>query len=83
MKYLSGVRNKEKVWDSDFLKSLDIFLEWLAENPFTFFNVSKTIRRVAITRFPSNAYYSINNIFITIHVIMHQHKNPEEWQMRI
>ncbi len=67
----------------EFLISLDNSFEGLAGNPYTCFNVSKTIRRVAITRFPYNVYYSIEVDIIAIHVIMHQHQNPEEWQMRI
>ena len=67
----------------EFLLSFDDSLDLLAKNPYAYFNVTRTIRRIAITRFPYTAYYSIDLNTITIHVIMHQHRDPEEWQMRI
>ena len=67
----------------EFLLSFDDSLDLLAKNPFAYFNVTRTIRRIAITKFPYTAYYSIDLNNITIHVIMHQHRDPEEWQMRI
>ena len=67
----------------EFLLSFDDSLDLLAKNPIAYFNVTRTIRRIAITRFPYTAYYSIDLNTITIHVIMHQHRDPEEWQMRI
>ena len=44
----------------EFLLSFDDSLDLLAKNPFAYFNVTRTIRRIAITRFPYTAYYSID-----------------------
>ncbi len=66
----------------EFLMSFESSLNLLAENPFAFFNVTKTVRRIAVKRFPYNVYYSVVDKTLTIHLIMHQHKNPQEWQMR-
>ncbi len=66
-----------------FLISFNDSLEVLAQTPHANFNVTKSIRRMAITKFPYNAYYAIAENAVHIHVIMHQHKNPEQWQVRI
>lgn len=66
----------------EFLISFDDSLQVLAQNPFAYFNVTKTIQRIAIASFPYNAYYTIKENVVYIHVVMHQYKNPEELQMR-
>lgn len=66
----------------EFLISFNNSLEVLDQNPHANFNITKNIRRIAITKFPYNAYYTIAKSAVQIHVVMHQHKNPEQWQVR-
>jgi len=83
MKYLKWYENQREGLGFEFLISFDDSLHSLAKNPFAYFNVTKTVRRIAITRFPYNAYYTTTKNVVHIHVVMHQHKDPEEWQVRI
>jgi hypothetical protein len=36
-----------------------------------------------IARFYYNIFYTINTFTVYIHVVMYQHKDPEEWQKRL
>lgn len=67
----------------EFILSTDQCINTIQSNPFFAFNVTDSVRRAVIPRFPYNVYYTIENETIFIHVIMHQFRNPEEWQMKI
>lgn len=67
----------------EFLSELEQCIFSLQNNPFAYFNVTGRVRRIPIARFPYNVYYSIKSNTVYVHVIMHQHKNPEEWQRRL
>ena len=67
----------------EFLVSTDQCINTIQSNPHFSFNVTDTVRRAVIPRFPYNIYYTIEGDFIFIHVIMHQFRNPDIWQTRI
>lgn len=46
------------------------------------FNVGDGYRRAHINRFPYNVYFSIDGNKAIILAILHQHRDPEEWQKR-
>jgi toxin ParE1/3/4 len=67
----------------EFLISLDECVTIIQANPLFSFNVSDTVRRATLSRFPYAVYYTIENNTVYIHVIMHQFRDPDEWQKRI
>lgn len=67
----------------EFILSTDQCINTIQSNPSFAFNVTDSVRRAVIPRFPYNVYYTIGNESIFIHVIMHQFRDPEEWQIRI
>ena len=67
----------------EFILSTDQCINKILSNPFFAFNVTDSVRRAVIPRFPYTVYYTIENENIFIHVIMHQFRDPEEWQVRI
>lgn len=67
----------------EFLLSVEECINTILLNPFFSFNVTSLVRRAVIPRFPYNIYYTIEDDIIFIHVIMHQFRDPEAWQMKI
>ena len=84
---ISGIyewyESKRKNLGVEFIIELDKCIDKISANPNFAFNVLPNIKRVAIHRFPYNIYYNIENHTVTIFVIMHQYRNPENWQLRI
>jgi len=67
----------------EFLTELEQCIYSLEKSPFAYYNVSEKVRRITIARFPYNIYYTIDTFTVYIHVVMHQHKDPAEWQTRL
>jgi len=67
----------------EFLNEIEQCIFSLQENPLAYYNVTDKVRRITIARFPYNVYYTVHTNTVYIHVIMHQHKDPEEWQKRL
>jgi toxin ParE1/3/4 len=67
----------------EFLLMFEECIAAIERNPFHTFNVTRRVRRIAVPRFPYNIYYTVRMNKVFIHVIMHQYRNPEEWQKRI
>ena len=67
----------------EFLLNADECINVILSNPFFSFNVTGYVRRAVIPRFPYNIYYTVEKEIIFIHVIMHQFRDPEIWQIRI
>ena len=75
--------SKRKNLGTEFIIELDRCIDKISANPNFAYNVLPNVKRAAIHRFPYNIYYSIENATVYIFVIMHQYRNPENWQLRI
>lgn len=67
----------------EFLISLDECITIIQSNPSFAFNVTDNVRRATLSRFPYAVYYTMESETVYVHVIMHQFRDPEEWQKRI
>lgn len=65
-----------------FLENYIQVLQNIQRNAQYCFNVGNGYRRANINRFPYNVYFSIEGNKAIILAIMHQHRDPEEWQKR-
>jgi plasmid stabilization system protein ParE len=79
-KYYEGLREG---LGFEFMLSFDSSMNSIANNPKAYFNINNQIRRIIIPRFPYAAFFSIAENAVHVHLIMHQHRSPEEWQKRI
>lgn len=66
-----------------FLNNYFETLQRIERNAQYCFNVEEGYRRAHINRFPFNVYFSIKGNKAIILAVLHQHRDPEEWQKRI
>jgi toxin ParE1/3/4 len=70
-----------KVADA-FFKRINISLEDIKQNPFTFPIAYKEVRKYLVRKFPFVIYYQIDNSAIKVVAIFHTSRNPEIWNER-
>ena len=70
-----------KVADT-FFKKINISLEDIKQDPFTFPIVYKEVRKYLVHKFPFIIYYQIVNSTIKVIAIFHTSRNPEIWNER-
>jgi plasmid stabilization system protein ParE len=66
-----------------FLHDLDYTISRIKRNPEYCFNIGEGIKRATLYRFPFYVIYTIHKKEVRIQTIIHQHRDPEEWQKRI
>ncbi|WP_010419538.1 type II toxin-antitoxin system RelE/ParE family toxin [Anaerophaga thermohalophila] len=65
-----------------FFKRINISLEDIKQNPFTFPIAHKEVRKYLVRKFPFVIYYQIDNSTIKVVAIFHTSRNPEIWNER-
>lgn len=66
----------------NFIEELDNLLQRIEEHPLGFQKVYGELRRAFLRRFPYALYFLIDDSTIAIKGVLHQRKNPNEWQSR-
>lgn len=67
---------------SDFLDELDHVLSVVLENPHIGVVFNTPFRRILLQRFPFAVFYLVDNDFIRVVAIAHQHRKPGYWKSR-
>ena len=65
-----------------FIEELDSLFHRIEERPLTFQKIYGKVRRALTRRFPYAVYFLIDGDTIIINAVLHQRKNPNEWQRR-
>lgn len=65
-----------------FAEDLDKTFQKLKRNARFCFNIENGIRRASLTKFPYFIIFTIEGNNVIVHTIIHQHRDPEEWQKR-
>ena len=71
-----------KVADA-FFKRVNLSLENIKQNPFSYPEVYKEIRKYVVKKFPFVIYYLIEDYSIKVIALFHTSRNPEIWNERI
>jgi plasmid stabilization system protein ParE len=66
-----------------FAEDLDKTFKKLKRNARFCFNIENGIRRASLIKFPYYIIFTIEDNNVIVHTIIHQHRDPEEWQKRI
>ena len=66
-----------------FLREVKNSLARIAENAELYAKVRGSVRRVAVHRFPYSAYYRINGDIVEVFAVIHDRRDPINWQNRI
>ena len=66
-----------------FFKTISLSLENVKQNPFSFPEIHKNVRKYAIKKFPFVIYYQVIESVIRIIAIFHTSRNPEIWNDRV
>ncbi len=75
-------KDSPKVADT-FFNEINISIEKIKQNPFSFSKVYNNIRKYVIKKFPFVIYYKVENYTIRVIAIFHTSRNPEIWNERI
>jgi hypothetical protein len=65
-----------------FIKEFDKYLEIVKKYPQSFPIYTSKARKTALSIFPYNIIYSIEEDEILIYAVAHQHRSPEYWLSR-
>lgn len=66
-----------------FLREVKSSLARIAENAELYAKVRGEVRRAAVNRFPYSAYYHINGNVVEVFAVIHDRRDPINWQNRI
>ena len=80
---LSWYNLQNKKLSTQFLDEVEKVLRTLAENPFLFVTIHKSIKRALLKRFPYGIYYIIEDSSVIVFAILHGRSNPKRWIKRI
>lgn len=65
-----------------FFKRINISLEFVRQNPYSFPIVHKDVRKYTVKKFPFVIYYNIVDSVIRVIAVFHTSRNPEIWNDR-
>jgi plasmid stabilization system protein ParE len=65
-----------------FLTELDGIVERARAMPGQFPEIGRSLRRALLRRFPYSVYFLDRGDAVIVFAVLHQHRNPAEWQRR-
>lgn len=74
-------RESQKVADA-FFRRINLSFEKIKQNPYSFPNAYKNVRKFVVKKFPFVIYYQVIDSVIRIIAIFHTSRNPEIWNER-
>jgi plasmid stabilization system protein ParE len=67
---------------SEFLESLEVCLDRIAQNPKSYQVVHKHVRRALLRRFPFCVYYVIADAEAVVIAVLHGRRDATQWRSR-
>jgi len=64
----------------DFLLCVEEALSKIERSPLLYKKIHKSLRRIAINRFPFRIFYFIQRQKVIVTAVFHAHKNPKSWE---
>jgi len=66
----------------EFIRSLNLLLERVQEQPFQFPVVEQDVRRGLVNRFPYAVFFTVNDDEVLVYAVLHLHRHPDTWKRR-